>query len=71
MQKRKCFGCDRQEHIARNYKVGQKKKVATLQYSNRFEMLKSRIINIGEVSGKEVGKDKNIILRKRRKKQQK
>jgi len=32
-------------------------------------MLKSRIINIGEVSGKEVRKDKNIILRKRRKKQ--
>ena len=34
--------------------------------SNRFEVLKNRVMNIGEDSGREISKDRKTILREER-----
>ena len=38
---------------------------------NKFEVLKDRVINIGEDSGKEIRKDRKIVLREKRAKKKK
>ena len=38
---------------------------------NRFEVLKSKVMNIGEGSGKEIGKNRKTILRKEKLKKKK
>jgi len=48
--------------------VREKREIATLQSSNKFEILKSRVMNIGEESGKEVEKDRRMILREEKEK---
>jgi len=39
--------------------------------SNRFEVLRSRVINIGEGSRREIKKDRKMILREKRAKKEK
>jgi len=62
MEERKCFGCGKFGHIAYNCRnVGAEEP--TLVFSNRFEVLKVRVIQRGERSGKEAAKDRKEILR--------
>ena len=62
MEERKCFGCGGFEHIVYNCRnVGAEEP--TLVFSNRFEVLKVRVMQRGEGSGKEAAKDKKEILR--------
>ena len=51
-------------YIARNCRV--QREVAILQSSNRFEVLKSRVMNIEEGSGEEIKKDIKMVLREKR-----
>jgi len=51
----------------RNCRVKKQKKVTTLQSPNKFEVLRSRVMNVGEGSGREVRKDRRTILRKEKK----
>ena len=69
MEERKCFGCGGFGHIASNYRnIG--KKEPMLVSSNRFEVLKVRVMQKGEGSGKEVAKDRKEILREERTKRE-
>jgi len=43
-------------HIVRNCRV--QREIAILQSSNRFEVLKSRVMNMEEGSGEKIKKDK-------------
>jgi len=62
----KVFSCRRWEHISRNCRVKEQKEVATLQSPNKFKVLTSRIMNVGEESRGEVKKDKRTVLREER-----
>ena len=62
MEERKCFGCGGFGHMA-NYCRNIEKEELTLVSSNRFEMLKVRVMQRGEGSGKEIVKDRRKILR--------
>jgi len=62
MEERKCFGCRGFDHIAshcRNIGEEEPNQVSI----NRFEVLKVKVMQRGEGSGKEVIKDKREILR--------
>ena len=59
MQKRKCFGYRKWGHIAKNCRVKKQKKVAILQSSKKFEVLRIKVMNVG----KEVEKKKDEIER--------
>ena len=65
MEERKCFACGGFGYMAyscRNVREEEPNQVS----SNRFEVLKVRIIQRGERSGKEVAKDRKQILREER-----
>jgi len=69
MEERKCFACGRFGHMAYSCRnVGEKK--LTQRSSNRFEVLKVRVIQRGEGSGKEIAKDRKEILREERAKRE-
>jgi len=62
MEERKCFGCGGFSHIASHcWNVG--KEELTQVSSNRFEVLKVRMMQKGEERIKEVAKDRKEILR--------
>jgi len=62
IEERKCYECGRFGHMASNCRnVGKEELV--LVFSNRFEVLKVRVMQRGEGSGKEVTKDRKEILR--------
>ena len=52
-------------------RVKEAKEVVILQSSNKFKVLASRVMNIGERSGREVKKDRKIVLREKRVKEKK
>ena len=62
MEERKCFGCGGFGHIA-NHCRNMEKEEPTMVHSNKFEVLKVRVMQRGEGSGKEVVKDRREILR--------
>ena len=68
MMKRKCFLCGGfgQYHIACNYRnVDSEKKEGLIPISsNKFKVLKSRLMNIEE--DREISKDRKTILREER-----
>jgi len=65
MEERKCFACGRFGHMAYNCRnVGEEEP--TQVFSNRFEVLKVRVMQRGKGSGKEVAKDRKEILREER-----
>ena len=55
----------------KDYRVKEAKEVVILQSSNKFKVLASRVMNIGERSGREVKKDRKIVLREKRVKEKK
>jgi len=62
MEERKCFGCGGFGHMASHCKNrGGEKPVQV--FSNRFEVLKVRVMQRGKGSSKEVVKDRRKILR--------
>jgi len=62
MEERKCFGCGGFGHMASNCRNMGKEEPMPVS-SNRFEVLKVRVIQRGEESGKEMAKDRREILR--------
>ena len=70
MQERKCFVCRGCGHIA-CYCRNMEEEGSILMPSNRFKVLKNRIINIKEGNGMEISKNRKTILRKERLKREK
>ena len=65
IKERKCFGCGGFGHIVYNYRnVGAEEP--TLVSSNKFEVLKVRVMQREEGSSKEIAKDRREILREER-----
>ena len=62
MEERKCFGCGVFGHMASNCR-NRGKGEPVLVSSNRFEVLKVRVMQRGEGSGKEAAKNRREILR--------
>ena len=61
-EERKCFECRRFSHMANNCRNMEKEEPVSVS-SNRFEVLKVRVIQKEEGSSKEVAKDRREILR--------
>ena len=62
MEERKCFVCGGFVHVAHHCR-NVREEEPTLVPSNKFEVLKDRVIQRGEGSGKKVIKDRKEILR--------
>ena len=62
IEERKCFGCGGFGHIASHCRNVRKEELVQVS-SNRFEVLKVRVMQRGEGSSKEVAKDRREILR--------
>jgi len=62
MEERKCFGCGGFGHVAHHYRNVGEEKPAQVP-SNKFEALRSRVMQKGEESGREAVKDRREILR--------
>ena len=62
MEERKCFGCRGFGHMASHCRNKGKEEPVPVS-SNRFEVLKVRVMQRGEGSGKEAAKDRREILR--------
>jgi len=74
MIERKYFVCGRFGHITYNYRNEESKreKRSTLILSNKFEVLRSRVMNIEEESRREIKKkNRKMILREERAKKEK
>jgi len=70
MEERKCFGCGGFWHMAYNCRnIGAEEP--TLASSNKFEVLKVRVMQRGEGSGKDTAKDRKEILREEKVKKKK
>ena len=63
MEERKCFGCREFGHMASHCRNREREEPMPV-FSNRFEVLKVRVMQRGEGNGKEVVKDRREILRK-------
>ena len=64
MQERKNFVCRSFRHITHYCKnMGEERSI--LMPLNRFEVLKYKVMNIGEGSGREISKDRKTILREK------
>jgi len=48
-----------------------KEEESILMLSNKFEVLKSRVMNVRKGSGREIKKDRKMILKKKRLKKEK
>ena len=65
IEERKCFACGRFGYMAYNCRNMGEEKLTQVSL-NRFEMLKVRVMQKGEGSGKEVAKNRKEILREER-----
>ena len=72
IRERRCFVCGIFRHMAHYYRNrGEEDKGSTQMLLNRFEVLRDRVIQRGEGSGKEIGKDRREILREKRRRKSK
>ena len=71
IRERRCFVCGIFGHMARYCRNREEKKGSTQMPLNRVEVLKDRVMQRGEGSGREVGKDHREILREEREKKKK
>ena len=71
IRERRCFVCRIFGHMAHNCRNRKKKKGLTQMPLNRFEVLRDKVMQKEEGSGKEIGKDRREILREERKKKEK
>ena len=62
IEEKKCFGCGSFSHLASHCRNRRGKEPVQVS-SNRFKILKVRVMQRGEESGKEVVKDRRKILR--------
>ena len=62
IEERKCFGCGVFGHMANHCRNIRREEPVSVS-SNRFEVLKVRVMQKGEGSGKEVVRDRREILR--------
>ena len=69
MEERKCFECGRFSHTASNCRNMGKEEPIPVS-SNRFEMLKVRVMQRGERSSKEIVKNRKEILREEKAKRE-
>ena len=69
IEKRKCFGCRGFGHIASHCRNGGKGEPVPVS-SNRFEVLKVRVMQREKGSSKEVAKDRREILREEKAKRE-
>jgi len=69
MEKRKCFGCGGFGYMASHCRNRGEEEPMPVS-SNRFEVLKVRVMQRGEGSGKEVVKDRRDILREEKAKRE-
>ena len=65
MEERKCFACGGVGHIAYSCRNVGEEELAQVP-SNKFEVLRSRVMQKGEGGGREVEKDRKEILREER-----
>jgi len=65
MEERKCFGYGSFGHVTRHCKNVREEKLIQV-FSNRFEVLKVRVIQRGKGSSKKVAKDRKEILKEER-----
>jgi len=67
IKEKKCFVCGGFGHIVHHYRnVESRQEKEPIQRSlNKFEVLKSRVMNIGKDSGREIRKDRKTILREK------
>ena len=63
MEERKCFGCGNFGHMASHCRNREEEEPVPVS-SNRFEVLKIRVMQKGEGSSKEIMKERREILRK-------
>ena len=68
IRERRCFVCGIFGHMACYCRNRGEKKRSTQMPLNKFEILKDRVMQGGEGSEKEIGKEKREILREERKK---
>ena len=71
IRERRCFICGIFGHMARYCRNRGEEKRGSLMPQNKFEILKDRVMQRGEGSGREIGKDCREILREERKKKTK
>jgi len=69
MEERKYFVCEGFEHIAYHCRNKEEEELVQMP-SNRFEMLRSRVMQKGEGSGREAVKDRKKILREEKAKRE-
>ena len=69
IEKRKCFGCRGFGHMASHCRNGGKGEPVPVS-SNRFEVLKVRVMQREKGSSKEVAKDRREILREEKAKRE-
>jgi len=65
MEERKCFACGEFGYMVYSCRNVEEKGLAQVS-SNKFEVLKSRVIQRGEGSGRKAVKDRREILREER-----
>jgi len=66
IRKRRCFVCGIFGHMACYCRNGEKKEGPVQVPQNRFEVLRDRVMQKGERSGKEVGKKRKDRVREER-----
>jgi len=71
IRERRCFVCGIFGHMARYCRNREEKKGLTQMPLNRFEVLRDRVMQRGEGSGREIVKDRREILKEEKEKKTK
>jgi len=71
IRERRCFVCGIFGHMARYCRNREEKKGLTQMLLNRFEVLRDRVMQRGEGSGREIVKDRREILKEEKEKKTK